>query len=65
MRNYDNEIPLFLSGGIGKNDAKEIQKLDFLKIESLDINSKFELEPALKDTKAVTFFIQKLNELSN
>ena len=60
LQNYDNETPLFLSGGIGKYDTNEIKKLDFLNIEALDINSKFELSPALKNADDIHFFIESL-----
>ncbi len=63
LRNYDNEIPLFLSGGIGKNDAEDIKKLDFLNLETLDINSKFEIAPALKNADDVRFFLKSLSVL--
>ncbi len=60
LKKYDNEIPLFLSGGIGQDDASAIQELDFLNIEVIDINSRFELEPALKNPKWIEKFINDL-----
>ena len=49
LKGYDNSKPIFLSGGIGPNDAEAIQKINGLNIHALDINSKFETEPAFKD----------------
>jgi len=60
LKKYDNEIPLFLSGGIGQNDALAIQELDFLNIEAIDINSRFEVEPALKNPVWIDKFINDL-----
>src|SRR6185437_6350311 len=48
LKKYNNEKPFFLSGGIGLENVEEIKKLKGLNIHALDINSKFEIEPALK-----------------
>ncbi|MBN2520377.1 MAG: DUF559 domain-containing protein [Bacteroidales bacterium] len=60
LRNYDNEIPVFLSGGISPDDAKKIQSMNWLNIYALDINSKFEIEPALKDIEKLKTFIKTI-----
>ncbi|MDP4266545.1 MAG: phosphoribosylanthranilate isomerase [Bacteroidota bacterium] len=58
---YDNEIPYFLSGGI---DIESIDKIKSLSgkfnIHAIDINSKFEVEPGLKDIKKIKNFITLL-----
>lgn len=46
---HDNEVPFFLSGGLDKDNIKEVLKLEHLNIHAVDVNSKFEIEPALKD----------------
>ena len=61
---YDNEVPLFLSGGVGLESLEAIEKLTYLNIYALDINSKFELEPGRKDIKKVKLFIDSIrNEI--
>ncbi len=60
LRNYDNEIPVFLSGGISLEDSDKIKKMSWLNIYALDINSKFEIEPALKNIDKVKTFINKI-----
>ena len=61
---YDNEVPLFLSGGVGIESLEVIEKLTHLNIHALDINSKFELEPGRKDIKKVKLFIDSIrNEI--
>ena len=57
---YDNEIPIFLSGGIDPESIDEIKKLKHLNIHALDINSKFETEPALKDIEKIKKFIHRI-----
>lgn len=50
---YDQSVPFLLSGGI---DLENIAKLDELKgmnLHAIDVNSKFELEPGLKDIERV------------
>lgn len=57
LKKYDNEKPFLLSGGIGLDNIEEIMTLSkTLPIYGIDVNSKFEIEPGLKD-------IDKLEEL--
>ncbi|MBN2519205.1 MAG: phosphoribosylanthranilate isomerase [Bacteroidales bacterium] len=58
LKNYDNEIPVFLSGGISPDDIDAIDKLTWLNIHAVDINSKFETEPGLKNIEKVQQFIK-------
>ena len=58
LKNYDNETPFFLSGGIAYVDIPAIQQMKHLNIESIDINSKFEIEPGLKDEIRLTELIK-------
>ena len=59
---YPYEKPFFLSGGIGLKDLLAIQKIidSNVPIYALDINSKFEIEPGLKNINEVKTFINKL-----
>ena len=63
LNNYPSKKPFFLSGGIGKeeiNSIKEILKTQ-LPIHSLDLNSKFETAPGLKDKTIFENFQKNLN----
>ena len=55
---YDNEVPLFLSGGLDIESIEEIKKLSKLNIHALDINSKFEVEAGKKDVDLIKKFIK-------
>ena len=57
LNEYDGAIPYFLSGGI---DLENIESLSDLKVQpyAIDVNSKFEIEPGLKD-------VERLKELRN
>ncbi|WP_297691307.1 phosphoribosylanthranilate isomerase [uncultured Eudoraea sp.] len=62
LKGYPSKKPYFLSGGIGPEELNSV--LDFLQKEeskychAIDVNSKFEIAPGLKD-------IDKLNEFKN
>ncbi len=53
LKKYDNEIPFFLSGGIDITDIDSILQLNKLNIYAIDVNSKFEIEPGLKDINKI------------
>lgn len=60
LKEYDNEIPLFLSGGVDEAILKEFNTLSTVNIYALDVNSRFELEPGLKDIERVRKFKSSL-----
>ena len=51
LQAYDGDVPFLLSGGIGPDDAERIQNFHHPKCIGIDLNSKFEIEPALKDVE--------------
>ncbi|MDF7820761.1 phosphoribosylanthranilate isomerase [Runella sp. MFBS21] len=55
LKRYDNDKPFFLSGGLSLENIEDVSKLENA-IFGLDVNSKFETEPAIKD-------IEKLKQL--
>ncbi|WP_035673233.1 phosphoribosylanthranilate isomerase [Flavobacterium sp. 83] len=62
LENYPSSKPFFLSGGIGLEEidlTKEILTTN-LPIHALDLNSKFEIEPGLKDKKILKKFQNNL-----
>lgn len=62
LREYKGNIPFFLSGGISPEDIEAIKKISHKKLYALDMNSKFELEPGLKN---ITLLEQFINQLKN
>jgi phosphoribosylanthranilate isomerase len=54
--------PFFLSGGIGLQDVEEISAFQHSMLYAIDVNSKFEISPGVKDLELVEAFIQHLNE---
>ena len=62
LKEYPFEKPFFLSGGIGLKNIEAVQKMinSDLPIYALDVNSKFEIEPGLKNVNEVKNFKNKL-----
>ena len=50
LEKYKSKKPLFLSGGIGIEEIAKIKTLN-LPIFAIDVNSKFEMEPGLKNVQ--------------
>ncbi len=60
LEKYNNVRPVFLSGGIGPEDANSIKAIKNINLKAIDINSKFEIEPALKDIKLLSKFFTEI-----
>ena len=56
------EKPFFLSGGIGLEDAAKIKAFRHSDFYGIDINSKFEKEPGIKDMALLLQFLQALKK---
>ena len=57
---YDGDVPFLLSGGIGPEDAERVKAFSHPKCFGIDINSKFEIEPGLKDVEKIKTFLSQL-----
>ncbi len=53
LKAYNLETPYLLSGGIKLEDIEEIKRLELKGLAGVDVNSKFEIEPGLKDLKMI------------
>jgi len=62
---YPSEKPFFLSGGIGPNELIKIKNLinTTLPLYAIDVNSKFEYSPGLKNIDLIRQFKKQLDEL--
>ncbi|BAU54189.1 phosphoribosylanthranilate isomerase [Mucilaginibacter gotjawali] len=65
---YKLEIPFFLSGGLSLENIEEVKNICHPQFYGVDLNSKFEIEPGIKDisklAKAFDIIKQKpINEL--
>lgn len=52
------EKPFFLSGGIGPDDAEKVKAFSHPDFFAIDVNSRFETSPGVKDMAALLKFMQ-------
>lgn len=62
LQAYDGDVPFLLSGGIGPDDAERIKNFHHPKCIGIDLNSKFEIEPAFKDVEKLKQFLVKVKK---
>jgi phosphoribosylanthranilate isomerase len=65
LHKYKLDRPYFLSGGIGLNDLSEIKLIKDERLYAVDINSRFETGPALKNMDQVGRAIEIIRENNN
>lgn len=53
LSNYTLDIPVFVGGGVGLENLNELLNFNFPFLYSVDMNSKLEKEPGLKDISKV------------
>lgn len=54
--------PFLLSGGIGPADALSLRSLEYKGLMGVDVNSRFEVSPALKDVSRLKEFITEIRK---
>jgi phosphoribosylanthranilate isomerase len=59
---YRGNVPFLLSGGIGLEDVHDSQAFIHPLMVGIDLNSRFELSPALKDVDMIERFINQIND---
>ena len=60
LADYVGETPFLLSGGISPDDAERMKAFHHPMCIGIDLNSKFEDEPALKNIQELKTFIEQL-----
>jgi phosphoribosylanthranilate isomerase len=58
---YTLDKPFYLSGGISLENFEEIKKISHNKLIGIDINSKFEIRPGIKDIEKIKQLIYFMN----
>lgn len=58
---YSSPTPFLLSGGIAPEHARDIKNIQHPRFFGIDINSRFETAPALKDVGAVHCFLDEVS----
>lgn len=60
LNDYDGNIPFLLSGGIGPDDAERVKAFHHPMCIGIDLNSKFEDEPGVKNVEMLRTFVRKI-----
>lgn len=60
LESYKGNTPFILSGGIGIGSVEALKAFSHDKWAGIDVNSKFEVEPALKDAELLRSFFESL-----
>ena len=60
LAEYKQDTPFLLSGGISADDAADIRSISHPQLAGIDLNSRFETAPALKDVAKLQRFITEL-----
>ena len=62
LNKYHGDIPFMLSGGINSFSASALKEFTHPLLVGYDINSRFEIEPGLKDINKIKLFLEELSE---
>lgn len=61
LSNYHGRMPFLLTGGIGPEDACRVREFRHPMFVGIDLNSRFECRPGVKDITAVSNFCRIMN----
>lgn len=60
IQNYDGETPFLLGGGIGMESVASIKAFHHPSFIGVDVNSRFETSPGIKDYNKLKIFIENI-----
>ena len=62
LQGYTGKTPFLLSGGIGPDDAGRVTDFEHPRCIGIDLNSRFETAPGLKDVDKLKAFLEKVKK---
>ena len=62
LHRYVGRTPFFLSGGLNAGSANAIRRFHHPQLAGIDLNSRFETAPGLKDVERLHGFLQELTQ---
>ena len=62
LNNYNFDHPFFLSGGVSPNDFNNLHEICNPSFYGIDLNSRFEIKPGLKETAILKKFISEIRQ---
>ncbi len=60
LQNYPYTHPFYLSGGIGLEETPELLQIKLPALFAVDVNSKFEIQPGVKNMEKVRLFTDQI-----
>ena len=60
LQHYHGNVPFILAGGIGPGDEQRVLAFRHPRFAGIDLNSRFETEPAFKDIDKLAIFINNI-----
>ena len=64
LQNYNLDVPYFLSGGLDAENIRQALKIEDERFYAVDLNSRFEIKPGLKDIQKLESIINKIRNTS-
>ena len=62
LEDYRENVPFLLSGGLSLQNIGQIKEFSHERLAGYDLNSRFEIEPGIKDISRLKLFIETINE---
>lgn len=62
LNHYQGEQPFLLAGGIAPEDVDDLLDINHPNFYGIDINSKFEISPGIKDVEIINNFLAKIHQ---
>lgn len=62
---YKADTPFLLSGGIGPGDVERVRSFQHPRCVGIDLNSRFEIAPGVKDVVSLRHFVTSLKDKNN
>ena len=62
LTHYEGTTPFLLSGGIGPDDANRVRAFSHPQLAGIDLNSRFEVAPAMKNVELIKQFLYEQNQ---
>lgn len=62
LEQYNGTIPFLLSGGLDPDDAERVLQFKHPMLMGIDLNSRFEAEPGVKDIDKLQTFISRIKQ---
>jgi len=62
LKSYKGSVPFFLSGGVDLDDIDQIEAMELPLLYGIDVNSKFEISPGLKDIDKLVMLKERMEK---